>query len=69
MWKNKIIDTFNKNRGIIIGGIVGLLLYIFGLTKFITLVFFIFIGMVIGNAIDKNKEGVKENIKNFIDKF
>lgn len=69
MWKDKLLDTFNQNKGIIIGGIVGLLLFIFGLTQFITLVFFVFMGMVIGNAIDKNKDGVKESLKNFIDKF
>lgn len=68
MW-NKIVDTFNKNKGIIIGGITGLLLYIFGLTQFITLIFFVFLGMVIGNTIDKNREGLKEILKNFIDKF
>lgn len=68
MW-NKVIDTFNNNKGIIIGGITGLLLYIFGLTQFITLVFFVFLGMVVGNAIEKNREGLKEMLKGFIDKF
>ncbi len=69
MKDNKIFEIISNNKGIIIGGIVGLLIYLFGLMKLVTLAFLIFLGMVVGNTIEKNKGDIKEKIKQFIDKF
>ena len=46
-----------------------IIVFIFGLTKLVTLVFLVVLGMVVGNTIDKNKNEIKESIKSFIDKF
>lgn len=69
MIKDKLLEILKSNKGILIGGIVGLLIFIFGLTKLVTLVFLVSLGMIVGNMIDKNREEIKESIKNFVDKF
>lgn len=69
MIREKLFEIIKSNKGIIIGGLAGLLIFIFGLTKLVTLVFLVALGMIIGNLVDKNKEQIKESIKNFIDNF
>lgn len=67
--KDRIIEIFSNNKGIIIGGVIGLLIFVLGITKILTLVFLIFLGMVIGNTIEKNKVDIKETLRSFIDKL
>ncbi|MBE5821371.1 MAG: DUF2273 domain-containing protein [Clostridiales bacterium] len=69
MIKERLLEILKSNKGIVIGGLIGLLIFIFGLTKLVTLVFLVALGMIVGNTVDKNKEGIKESIKNFVDKF
>ena len=69
MIKEKLLEMIKSNKGILIGGLAGLLIFIFGLTRLVTLVFLVVLGMIIGNTIDKNKEEIKDSIKSFIDKF
>jgi len=67
--KDKLLEIFANNRGIILGGIVGGLVFFLGITKILTLFFLIFIGMVIGSTVEKNSTDIKETLKSFIDKL
>ena len=66
--REKLLTFFVGHRGAIIGGIIGILMYVFGLTRFLTLLFLIILGMIVGNTIEKNKVDIKESLKRFIDK-
>jgi len=67
--KNGIMDFWDKYKGAIIGGIIALLLFATGLVKFFVGIIMIVLGVFIGNYIQKNKDDVKEKLRNFIDRF
>lgn len=60
---------FQKFGGAIIGGIIALILACTHLYRFIIAILFVILGMWAGNYIQKNKELVKEKLKNLIDKM
>jgi uncharacterized membrane protein len=63
------MDFVVKYKGAIIGGIIAVLLICTGLFKVLIALVVIAAGIIGGNYIQKNKDSVKENLKNFIDKF
>lgn len=66
---NEYGNFFQKFGGAIIGGIIALVLACTSLYRFIIAIIFIVLGMWAGNYIQKNKEIVKEKLKNLIDKM
>lgn len=58
-----------KYKGAILGGLVAILVLCTGILDLIVSLVIIFLGMLLGNYIQRNKEVVKENLKKFIDKF
>ena len=60
---------FQRYGGGIIGGIIALVLACSSLYRFIIAIIFIVLGAWSGNYIQKNKENVKETLKNLIDKM
>jgi len=66
---NNYRDFFFKYRGAIIGGIIALLLVWTGMFKLLFVLVVILAGIFIGNYIQKNKDDVKEKLKDFIDRF
>lgn len=66
---NNFRDFWDKYKGAIIGAIIAILLLSTGLYKLLIAFVLIVGGIYLGNYIQKNKEDVKENLKNFIDKF
>lgn len=67
LWEN-IINTFNLNKGKIIGGfigfIIGILVLIIGFFKTLLILLFTIIGYYLGSRWD-----VDGNLKEFLDKF
>ena len=53
----------------IIGGVIAILVLLTGLHKLFIAIVVIFIGIFIGNYIQRNKIDVKEKLKNFIDRL
>ncbi len=62
-------DFWNRNKGIIIGVTVAVILLITGLQQLIIGLVLIVACGFIGNYIYKNKDDVKNKTKNFIDKL
>lgn len=60
---------FQKYGGAIIGGIIALVLAFTSFYKYIIAIVFVILGIWAGNYIQKNKEIVKEKLKNFIDRL
>ena len=58
-----------KYLGAIIGGIVAILLCFTQLYKLVIILAVIAAGIILGNYIQKNKNDVKDKLKNLIDKF
>ncbi len=69
MWKEKLPLWLKNNIGLCIGGLIGLLIFIFGFPQLLALVFLIALGMFIGYAVQKNGSSIKETLKSFIDKL
>lgn len=69
MWKEKLPLWIKNNIGLCIGGILGLLIFIFGFPQILALVVVVGLGMFIGHEIQKNKGSIKETLKSFIDKL
>ena len=67
------MDNFKKflltYKGAIIGGVIALLVLFTQLYKLVIGIVLIFIGILAGNYIQRNKFDVKEKIKNFIDRW
>ncbi len=63
--KNFII----RYRGAIIGGIVAIIALILRIHKFLIGCIIILAGILIGNYVQKNKEYVKDKIKNIIERW
>lgn len=69
MWKEKLPLWIKNNIGLCIGGIIGLLIFLFGFPQLLTLVFLVGVGMFVGFWIQKNGSSIKETLKSFIDKL
>ena len=57
------------HKGAIIGGLVAIIIAFTGLRNVLIALLIIIAGAWCGNYIHKNKEKVKETLKNFIDRF
>lgn len=66
---NEFGNFFHKFGGAIIGGIIALVLACTSLYRFIIAIIFVVLGIWCGNYAQKNKEIVKEKLKNLIDKM
>lgn len=62
-------NFFQKFGGAIIGGIIALVLACTSFYRAIIAIIFVILGIWAGNYIQKNKEVVKEKLKNIIDKM
>ena len=62
-------NFMTQYSGAIIGGVIAILVLLTGLHKLFIAIVVIFIGIFIGNYIQRNKIGVKEKLKNFIDRL
>lgn len=62
-------DFWGRNKGIIIGVAIAVILLITGLQSFIIALILIFGCGFIGNYIYKNKDDVKQKLRGFIDKM
>ena len=58
-----------KYRGAIIGIIVAILILCTKIYEFILAIVLLFIGAIVGNYVQQNKDDVKEKLKNFIDRL
>lgn len=63
------VNFIKKHAGAIIGGIIALVLACTNLYRIMIAVVFVIFGFWAGNYIQKNKEMVKEKLKNVIDKM
>lgn len=66
---NNFKEFWNKYKGAIIGAIIALILIATSLYKLLIGLIIVVGGIYLGNYIQKNKDDVKQNLKNFIDKF
>lgn len=62
-------NFFRKFGGALIGGVIALVLACTSLYRFMIAIIFVVFGAWLGNYIQKNKELVKEKLKNLIDKM
>lgn len=62
-------NFFKQYGGALIGGIIAILILLTNLYKLFVAIILIFIGVFIGNYIQRNKYDVKEKLKNFIDRL
>lgn len=69
MDSNNFKEFWDKYKGAIIGALIAIILLSTGLYKLCIAVIVIVVGVYFGNYVQKNKETVKESLKNFIDKF
>lgn len=60
---------WNQYKGAIIGIIVAILILCTKLYEFMIGCVVIILGAIVGNYVQKNKNGVKEKLKNFIDRL
>lgn len=58
-----------EHKGAIIGGLVAIIFALTGLVKVLVAIAIIVFGVWAGNYIQKNKDSIKEKLKNFIDKL
>ena len=58
-----------KYKGAILGGLIAILLVFTGILDALIVIGIVILGMILGNYAQRNKEIVKEKLKNFIDKF
>lgn len=66
---NNIREFWNKHKGAIIGAIIAIILIATSLYKVLVGFVIVVAGIYFGNYIQKNKEEVKDKLKNFIDRF
>ena len=58
-----------EHKGAIIGGLIAIIIAFTGLVKILIAIAIIIFGIWLGNYIQKNKDTLKEKLKNFIDKL
>lgn len=56
-------------KGAIIGGLIAIIIACTGLVRILVVFAIIVFGIWVGNYVQRNKEKVKEKLKNLIDKF
>ncbi len=66
---DKFRDFLIEYRGAIIGGIIAIIALLFQIYKFVIGCLIIIAGVVIGNYVQRNKENVKEKLRNLIDRW
>ncbi len=66
---NNLKEFWDKYKGAIIGAIIAIIFISTGLYRLCIAVIVIMAGIYLGNYVQKNKENVKDNLKDFIDKF
>ena len=62
-------NFWDKYKGAIIGIVVAILILCTKLYDFIIACVVIILGAMVGNYVQKNKDSVKEKLKNFIDRL
>lgn len=62
-------EFWSRNKGIILGVTIAVILLITGMRDLIIGLVLIFTCAFIGDYVYKNKDDVKEKLKNFIDRF
>ena len=62
-------EFWNNYKGAIIGVIVAIIIIITKLYQLIVGIVLIILGAIVGNYIQRNKQIVKDRLKNFIDRF
>lgn len=65
----EFVNFLKKHAGAIVGGIIALVLACTSLYRIMIAVVFVIFGIWAGNYVQKNKEVVKEKLKNIIDKM
>ena len=58
-----------EHKGAIIGGLIAIIIACTGLVKILVAFVIIIFGIWLGNYVQKNKDKVKEKLRNLIDKF
>lgn len=58
-----------KYKGAILGALIAIILVFTGILDALIVIGIVILGMILGNYVQRNKEIVKEKLKNFIDKF
>ena len=58
-----------KYKGAILGALIAIILVFTGILDALIVIGIVVLGMILGNYVQRNKEIVKEKLKNFIDKF
>lgn len=66
---NNFKGFLTEYRGAIIGAIIAILIIVTGLDRLILAVAVICICALLGNYVQRNKQDVKEKLKNFIDRM
>ncbi len=59
----------SEYRGAIIGGIIAIIILCTRLYELIIGILLVIVGVFLGNYVQRNKDDVKEKIKNFIDRI
>lgn len=66
---NKINFLIKEYGGAVIGGLIALILCFTEVYKILVYIVIVLAGAFLGNYVQKNKDNVKEKLKQFIDKF
>ena len=67
--ENKINNFVANYGGATIGGLIALILCFTQIYRLLIGIVIVLAGMFLGNYVQKNKDSVKEKLKEFIDKF
>lgn len=62
-------EFWEKYKGAIIGGIIAIVVLASELAETLMALVIIFVAICLGNYVQKNKDEVKEKLKEFIDRF
>ena len=66
---DEFINFCMKYKGAILGALIAIVLVFTGILDALIIIGIVILGMILGNYVQRNKEIVKEKLKNFIDKF
>ena len=62
-------EFWEKYKGAIIGGVIAIVILASELAETLMALIIIFVSICLGNYVQKNKDEVKEKLKEFIDRF
>ena len=62
-------DFVTEYRGAIIGAAIAVIVILTGLYRLVVGILLVCVGIFVGNYVQKNKDEVKEKLKNFIDRL